>query len=117
MQVGGATSGKLERSLTNGIEETFMQIGVPAETMSGEARVAVTPETARKLVAQGHRVRVASAAGLAASVTDEAYVAAGAQITDQAGALGCDLVLKVRPPQGDELAALKPGAALVGMLN
>jgi NAD(P) transhydrogenase subunit alpha len=94
-----------------------MQIGVPAETMPGETRVAVTPETAKKLVAQGHAVRVASAAGLAASVTDAAYVAAGAEITDQSGALGCDLVLKVRPPQGNELAALKPGAALVGMLN
>ncbi|HZY17291.1 MAG TPA: Re/Si-specific NAD(P)(+) transhydrogenase subunit alpha [Ramlibacter sp.] len=94
-----------------------MQIGVPAETTAGETRVAVTPETAKKLTAQGHQVRVASAAGLAASATDAAYVAAGAEITDQAGALGCDLVLKVRAPQENELAAMKPGAALVGMLN
>ena len=94
-----------------------MQIGVPAETTAGETRVAVTPETAKKLKAQGHTVRVASGAGLAASAPDAAYEAVGAEITDQVGALGCDLVLKVRPPQGNELAALKPGATVVGMLN
>lgn len=94
-----------------------MQIGVPAETTAGETRVAVTPETARKLKAQGHVVRVASGAGLAASAPDEAYVAAGAEITDQVGALGCELVLKVRPPQEAELAAFRRGAAVVGMLQ
>ena len=94
-----------------------MQIGVPLETVQGETRVAVTPETAKKLKAQGHTVRVQSGAGVAASVTDEAYAAAGAEITDRAGALGADLVLKVRNPQADELGLMKPGAALVGMLN
>ena len=59
-----------------------MLIGVPAETAPGETRVAVTPETAKKLVAQGHTVRVQSGAGVAASVTDAAYQAAGAEITD-----------------------------------
>ncbi len=94
-----------------------MQIGVPTETLAGETRVAVTPETAKKLKAQGHTVCIQSGAGVAASVTDEAYLAAGAEITDRAGALGADLVLKVRAPQADELALMKPGAALVGMLN
>ncbi len=94
-----------------------MQIGVPAETSAGETRVAVTPETAKKLKALGHTVRIASGAGLAASATDEAYVAAGAEITDQVGALGCDLVLKVRAPQDNEFAAMRPGTTLVGMLN
>ena len=42
-----------------------MQIGVPAETVSGETRVAATPETVKKLVAQGHAVKVQSQAGLA----------------------------------------------------
>jgi hypothetical protein len=46
---------------------------VPLETTSGEARVAVTPETAKKLKAQGHVIRVQSGAGVAASVIDEAY--------------------------------------------
>ena len=94
-----------------------MQIGVPLETVAGESRVAVTPETAKKLKAQGHELHIESGAGVAASVTDEAYIAAGAEITDRAGALGADLVLKVRAPQADELGLMKPGAALVGMLN
>jgi NAD(P) transhydrogenase subunit alpha len=94
-----------------------MLIGVPLETVAGETRVAVTPETAKKLKAQGHTVRVQSGAGLAASATDEAYVAAGAEITDRTGAFAADLILKVRSPSLDELVLVKTGAALVGMLN
>lgn len=94
-----------------------MLIGVPLETAAGETRVAVTPETAKKLKAQGHDVRVQSGAGVAASATDEAYAAAGAEITDRAGAFAADLVLKVRSPSPDELPLMKPGTALVGMLN
>lgn len=94
-----------------------MLIGIPMETFAGETRVAVTPETVKKLKAQGHTLRVQSGAGLSASVTDEAYVAVGAEITDAAGALGADMVLKVRAPNADERALMKPGAALVGMLN
>jgi NAD(P) transhydrogenase subunit alpha len=98
-------------------EEVRMLIGVPLESAAGETRVAVTPETTKKLKAQGHQIRVQSGAGLAASCTDEAYAAAGAEITDRAGAFGCDLVLKVRSPNADELSLTKNGAALVGMLN
>ena len=94
-----------------------MLIGVPHETAAGETRVAVTPETAKKLVAQGHMVRVQSGAGVTASVTDAAYTAAGAEITDRNGAFACDLVLKVRSPLDSELPLMKRGAALVGMLN
>ncbi len=94
-----------------------MLIGVPLETLVGETRVAATPETVKKLKAQGHTLRVQSGAGIVASVTDEAYVAAGAEITDVAGALGADMVLKVRSPFPNELALMKPGAVLVGMLN
>jgi len=94
-----------------------MMIGVPREAAAGETRVAVTPETVKKLKAQGQTVRVEAGAGVAASVTDAAYVAAGAEISDRAGALGCDLVLKVRSPKGDELPLMKRGANLVGMLN
>jgi len=94
-----------------------MLIGIPTETTTGETRVAITPETAKKLKTQGHTLRIQSGAGLAASVTDPAFVAAGADITDAAGALGCDLVLKVRSPCDAEAAMMKPGTALVGMLN
>ena len=94
-----------------------MLIGIPAETTIGETRVAITPETAKKLKTQGHTLRIQSGAGVAASVTDAAYTAAGAEITDAAGALACALVLKVRSPSDAEAAMMKPGTALVGMLN
>ncbi|MBC7957733.1 MAG: NAD(P) transhydrogenase subunit alpha, partial [Cytophagales bacterium] len=94
-----------------------MLIGVPLETVAGETRVAVTPETAKKLKTQGHTLRIQSGAGVPASVTDAAYVAAGAEITDQAGAFAADLVLKVRSPLDSELSLMNKGAALVGMLN
>jgi H+-translocating NAD(P) transhydrogenase subunit alpha len=103
--------------LAHCVEEITMLIGVPAETTAGETRVAVTPETAKKIIAQGHSLKVQSGAGVAASVTDAAYEAAGAQITDAAGALGAELVLKVRAPFAAELPHMKPGSALIGMLN
>jgi NAD(P) transhydrogenase subunit alpha len=94
-----------------------MLIGVPAETLAGETRVAATPETVKKLVASGHAIRIQAGAGIAASVTDAAYQAAGAEITDQAGAFSADMVLKVRTPTGAETALLKSGAVVIGMLN
>ena len=94
-----------------------MLIGIPTETTVGETRVAVTPETAKKLKAQGHTIRLQSGAGVAASSTDAAYQAVGVEITDAAGALGCELVLKVRSPSPAEAKLMKPGTFLVGMLN
>jgi NAD(P) transhydrogenase subunit alpha len=94
-----------------------MLIGIPAEIMAGETRVAITPETAKKLKAQGHTIRVQSGAGVAASVPDAAYTAVGAEITDAAGAYAADIVLKVRCPEGSEMAHTRPGSVMVGMLN
>ena len=94
-----------------------MLIGVPAETIPGETRVAVTPETAKKLKAQGHTVRVQSGAGVTASVPDAAYEAVGAEITDAAGAYAADIVLKVRCPQDSEMSLARSGGVLMGMLN
>ncbi len=94
-----------------------MKIGVPAETTAGETRVAVTPETAKKLKAQGHTVLVQAGAGVAASAPDAAYEAVGCEVTDAAGAFGCELVLKVRAPSEAEVSLMKPGTTVVGMLN
>jgi len=74
-----------------------MRIGVPAEITAGETRVAVTPETAKKLKAQGHLVCIQSGAGVAASVPDEAYVAVGAEITDAEGAYASPLACSAWP--------------------
>ena len=98
-------------------KEIFMLIGVPAETLPGETRVAVTPETVKKLKAAGHTLRIQSGAGVGASATDEALAAAGAEIADAAQAWACPLVLKVRPPSPAELGLAQSGATLVGMLN
>jgi H+-translocating NAD(P) transhydrogenase subunit alpha len=94
-----------------------MRIGVPAETRAGESRVAATPETVKKLVTAGHEVVVQSGAGVAASVVDSAYEAAGARIGTVADALGAEMVLKVRAPSSDELPSMRPEAVLIGMLN
>ncbi len=94
-----------------------MLIGIPTETAVGETRVAITPETAKKLKALGHTLRIQSGAGVSASVTDDAFTAAGAEITDAKGAYACDLVLKVRSPSDAECAHMKAGTTLVGMLN
>lgn len=94
-----------------------MQIGIPRETHDGETRVAATPETVRKFVAQGHQVVVEAGAGRAACITDGDYEAAGARLADAGAALGAELVLKVAAPSPAELAQMRPGAVLVGMLN
>ncbi|HKT95862.1 MAG TPA: Re/Si-specific NAD(P)(+) transhydrogenase subunit alpha [Paraburkholderia sp.] len=94
-----------------------MHIGVPAETRANETRVAATPETVKKYVAQGHTVTIQAGAGTGASFPDEAYTAAGAQIADADVAFGADLVLKVQSPSLSELAFMKRGAVLVGMLD
>ena len=94
-----------------------MLIGIPAELTAGETRVAITPETAKKLIAQGHSIRVQAGAGVAASVTDDAYSAVGVEITDAAGAYAADIVLKVRCPLDSEMALVKPASVVVGMLN
>ncbi|AET92288.1 NAD(P)(+) transhydrogenase (AB-specific) [Burkholderia sp. YI23] len=94
-----------------------MDIGIPAETRDNERRVAATPETVKKYVSQGLRVRVQRGAGAAAAFDDDAYAQAGATITDAQAAFAADLVLKVQSPKAEEIAWLKRGAVLVGMLD
>jgi len=93
-------------------------IGVASETASGERRVALTPETCRKLVARGARVRVQRGAGRLASFTDDAYAEAGAELVDDAATAlrDADLVLCVQPPSPQTLMGLREGTALVGLL-
>src|SRR5690348_2563067 len=94
-----------------------MLIGIPRERLPGETRVAATPETIKKYVKAGHTVVIEQGAGEAARYPDQAYADAGAQTGDAARALACDMVLKVRSPDAGELGQMKPGTALVGMLD
>ncbi len=97
-----------------------MKIAVITETAAGETRVAASPETVKKLAAiPGVSVHVQSGAGVAAGFIDGAYVSAGAQLGESASKVleGANIVLKVRGPSADELAAVPSGAALIGLLN
>ena len=97
-----------------------MQIGIIKETAAGETRVAATPETVKKMAAiPGITVVIESGAGAASSLLDAAYAAAGATVSASAADVlaSSDVVFKVRGPNGAELAAIKSGANVVGLLN
>ncbi|MDR0250881.1 MAG: Re/Si-specific NAD(P)(+) transhydrogenase subunit alpha [Burkholderiales bacterium] len=95
-----------------------MLIGVPKERHSGETRVAVTPETVKKLLASGsHTVIIERGAGIASCLSDAAFEAVGAKLGSADEAFSADIVLKVRAPNTDEVAKLKKGALLIGLLN
>ena len=99
-----------------GVDASTLTVGIPAETKAGEKRVAATAETVKMLVKEGYKVAVERGAGSTSAVTDEAYIAAGATIVDRASAFGSDIVLKVAPPNDDEVAMLKTGATLVSYI-
>jgi len=95
-----------------------LTIGIPRETFAGEKRVATVPEVVEKLVKLGFAVAVERGAGDAAHCADDAYAAAGAQITADAAALwaATDIVFKVRPPSLAEVDLMKTGATLIGFV-
>ncbi|HVY43709.1 MAG TPA: Re/Si-specific NAD(P)(+) transhydrogenase subunit alpha [Hyphomicrobiaceae bacterium] len=85
----------------------------------GETRVALSPETAKKLAGLGASVRVARGAGARSRFLDSAYQAAGATIaaTPAETVAGADILLKVRRPSLDEVTGLKRGGIVAAMLN
>lgn len=87
------------------------------ETAPGERRVALTPETARKLGALGITVWYEAGAGLAAGFTDAAYDDAGARAFDAGRWTEIDILLCVQAPPAAVLEQLKPGATVVGLLT
>lgn len=97
-----------------------MRIGIPKEIRPGETRVAATPETIKKLTASRlHTVIVQAGAGTSASIADQQFEAAGAAISETAADLyaQADLLLKVRGPDPCEIAMLRPGAIVIGLLG
>ena len=96
----------------------MVTIAVTAEPEE-ETRVAVSPDTVKKLVAAGCKVRIESDAGARSRFTDDAYAAQGAEIVaSRADALkGADALLGVRRPSNEDIAALAPGAVVVAMLD
>jgi H+-translocating NAD(P) transhydrogenase subunit alpha len=88
-------------------------IGVPRETAAGERRVALVPKVVERLHGAGLAVVVETGAGTGALIPDEHYEQAGATIGDPWPA---DLVVKVNPPNTDEIGLLKPESTIVGFL-
>src|SRR5271163_558536 len=94
-----------------------MLIAAPAETDSGETRVAATPETVKKFAALGAEVAIEHGAGDKAGFPDGDYQAAGARLVSADEALGADVVLKVRRPTAQEIPRLKPGALIIATMD
>ncbi len=95
-----------------------LRIAVLQETVAGEARVAATPETVKKLIALGATLAVERGAGAGAGIADADYEQAGASIADRAGVLsGAAIVLAVQAPEPATLAGVAPGAWVVAAFD
>ncbi|QGQ71751.1 Re/Si-specific NAD(P)(+) transhydrogenase subunit alpha [Halomonas sp. PA16-9] len=92
-----------------------MKIGAPKESARGEARVALTPESAKQIQKLGHECLVETGAGLAAGFNDDTYRDAGVTVVDGADALWNDaeVVIKVREPSDEEAERLREGQTLI----
>jgi NAD(P) transhydrogenase subunit alpha len=96
----------------------MVTIAVTAEG-TDESRVAISPETTKKLVGLGAKVKVQSGAGARSRFSDDALRAQGAEIVPTAAEAlrDADILFKVRRPAVDEVKALKPGALVIAMLD
>ncbi|MFT6659699.1 alanine dehydrogenase [Maritalea sp.] len=96
-----------------------MRIGVPKEIKNHEYRVGLTPESVAELVANGHELFVQTLAGDGIGAADEFYVAAGAKILATAAEVfdTAEMIVKVKEPQANERAMLKPGQILYTYLH
>jgi len=94
-------------------------IAVTRERREGETRCALTPETAKKLIAMGATVTVEAGTGTGSSIPDVDYVEAGVIVAKDTKAVldRADILLKVRGPTAQETSALKPGTIVVAMLD
>ncbi|MEL6205242.1 MAG: Re/Si-specific NAD(P)(+) transhydrogenase subunit alpha [Pseudomonadota bacterium] len=92
-----------------------MKIGSPTEVLEDEARVALTPDSARQLQKLGHEALVQAGAGMKAGFTDAAYAEAGVEVVADAAALyaASDVIAKVRPPTEAEVDLLADGQTLI----
>ncbi|MFQ5982136.1 MAG: alanine dehydrogenase, partial [Woeseiaceae bacterium] len=96
-----------------------MRIGVPKEIKTLEFRVGMVPAGVRELVSDGHEVIVETNAGAGIGMTDADYENAGATVvpTPEAVFAGADLIVKVKEPQLNECAMLRPGQVLFTYLH
>jgi len=95
-----------------------MKIGVPKEIAANERRVALTPDTAGRLVKGGFEIIIERGAGTAAFFPDEVYSALGVKVGDRSSVIGqSDIVLQVQAPTTGELSQYREGGALVAFFQ
>lgn len=96
-----------------------MRIAIPQEVKAQEYRVGLTAPAVAQLCEAGHQLLVQRSAGIESGFSDQDYLAAGAQLVDDAESLyaSAELVVKVKEPQPEEYALLRPGLALFCYLH
>ena len=96
-----------------------MKLGVPKEIIEGEARVALTPESAAQLQKLGYDCAIEAGAGAAAGFSDAQYEAAGVEIISDTDTLwsGSDIIAKLRQPEPEEMARLRNDLTLISFFN
>lgn len=94
-----------------------MQVFVPRESKTGEARVAIVPDVVTKLIRAGFSITVEAGAGTHALADDQALKAAGADISDSAAISSADVVLSVNPLTPTQFASVKKGVITISFLS
>ena len=111
----------LSRNATRGCVEIArienMRIGIPKESQKDESRVAIAPETVKKLVKKGFQVVVEESAGMKAGFLDADYTSAGAQVGEHSQVWSSEVIFKVLRPSESELSVMKSGTLLMCMID
>jgi NAD(P) transhydrogenase subunit alpha len=107
-----------ETGIEQDASKKSLLVGIPKEIYPNECRAAATPDTAKKLQKLGFTVLIETGAGAAANFSDLAYEEVGCEIIPDAPSLWqkADLILKVRPPQPEEIELLSPGKTLISFI-
>ena len=95
-----------------------LYIGIPKETSFQEHRIGLTPESVHTLVSNGHRIIIQRGAGVDSHFLDNDYSEAGAEITDSLQEVfGADIIIKISPPQLNEIELMKVGQTLISPIH
>lgn len=113
---GAAVIGRQDPSARYPAAVPLVRIGVPRESRADERRVGLVPEAVARLTKSGHELAVESGAGSSAGFSDDAYIAAGARLTDRPTAWQAELVVTVGGPEAADFDRLAPGTLLLGFL-
>jgi NAD(P) transhydrogenase subunit alpha len=94
----------------------MLTIGIPKETIKGETRVALSPTISKQLTNKGFKIYLEPNAGEHCCFSDNDYIESGAEIIDLNKIYQCDLIVKINPPNKDEISMMKKGITLISLL-